>query len=157
MELRVFSPHFLQPSHCPFASPPLALLNTNVLHAGLVFQLIPTLHHSFPHGPLFLPPQPTYVHLTHPGFFSIFLSWFPPWPPFLSFQRIMWSSKLSSIWNLRNQPSLCLTLMVMRFSTWIWGRRRRCGGFQNLDILPALRLRVPWPIWLWWKLTWTSW
>ena len=64
MKLRVFSPHFLQPSHCPFASPPLALLNTNVLHAGLVFQLIPTLHHSFPHGPLFLPPRPTYVHLT---------------------------------------------------------------------------------------------
>lgn len=65
MGLRVFSPLFLQPAHCPFASPPLALLNMNVLHAGLVLQPIPPLHHSsFPRGPLFLPPLPTYVHLT---------------------------------------------------------------------------------------------
>lgn len=65
MGLRVFSPHFLQPTHCPFASPPLALLNMNFLHAGLVLQPIPPLHRSsFPRGPLFLPPLPTYVHLT---------------------------------------------------------------------------------------------
>lgn len=65
MGLRVFSPHFLRPTHCPFASPPLALLNTNVLHVGLVLQPIPPLHHSsFPRGPLFLPPLPAYAHLT---------------------------------------------------------------------------------------------
>lgn len=91
-------------------------------------------HHSCPHmcPPPELPPplSPLVPTLT----------------PFLPFQRIMWSHRLSSTWPLTHQASLCLTLMAMRFSTWIWKRRRQSGGLKNLDNLPALRLRVHWPI-----------